>query len=154
MPDPSERPAAADAASSPGQSQQQAQTQTQTQSIEISIGSAGDPELESRIFRDVHSVGRQLSRISLALSVLIDHLDLDPELPPVADAKRALADFREMRADIRKELQDRDDRLISSLEKIRMQDPSRYASLAPRLRDLLREEPSAAGKGSGNGSEP
>ena len=134
--------------------QHQSQSQAQTQSIEISVGSAGDLELESRIFRDVHSVGRQLARVSNALSVVIGRLELDPELPSVGDPATALKDFRQMREDIRRELEERDDRLISALEKIRDEDPDRYAKVAPRLRALLDGAPPARGNGAETPSRP
>lgn len=120
-----------------GQQQNQSQTQTQTQSIEISVGSAGDVDFENRVFRNVHSVGRQLARLSEVVCVLVEKLELDRELPPVQDPLKALSNFRHMREDIRRERKERDDGLIRSIEEIRDKDPARYAALAERLRELV-----------------
>jgi len=126
-----------------GVKSEQAQTQSQSvsQAVHISVNSSGDMALEDRIFRDVHSAGRQLARLSTAMCVVIERLGLDPELTPVADANRALTEFRQMRSDIQAEIKARDDRLVASLQQIRDTDPARYAALAPRLRQLLGAAP-------------
>jgi len=48
-----------------------AQSQSQQQEITISVQSAGDPELERRIFAQVHSAGRQLRSLSAVIEVLL-----------------------------------------------------------------------------------
>ena len=120
-----------------GQQQNQSQTQTQTQSIEISVGSAGDVDFENRVFRNVHSVGRQLARLSEVVCVLVEKMDLAQELQPVQAPLKALSNFRHMREDIRRERKERDDGLIRSIEEMRDKDPARYAALAERLRELV-----------------
>ena len=114
----------------------QDQTQTQTQTIEISVNSAGDLDLESRIFREVHSVGRQLARLSDALWAVIQSQALDPTRLPVEGAQ-ALASFRKMRADIQQELDKKDRDLLRSLQALKDEHPDRYAALAPKLRQLV-----------------
>ena len=123
----------------PGGSSQSGQTQrqAQTQSIEISIGSAGNPDLENRIFRDVHSVGRQLARMSDAIAILLNQAGLGEALAPVDNPSAALAAFQTMRAEIRKEVGEGDARLLEPLQALHDRHPDRFAALAPKLRDLL-----------------
>ncbi|HET7539066.1 MAG TPA: hypothetical protein VFK05_04315 [Polyangiaceae bacterium] len=47
------------------------QAQSQQQNITISVESAGDPDLERRIFGQVHSAGRQLRNLSAVVEVLL-----------------------------------------------------------------------------------
>ena len=63
--------------------------------VVISSMKCGDASLERKIVSEVASYGRQIGRISEALSVLVDHL---PASGLSDEEKRALSDFREMAA--------------------------------------------------------
>lgn len=119
--------------------QRQSQVQSQTQSIQISIDSAGDPELERRIFRDVHSVGRQLARLSDALAVVLERVDLQGGTPD-PQALKAIAEFKKMRDEIRQELDNRDRNLIGELQELRDKHRERFDALTPDLRALLESQ--------------
>jgi hypothetical protein len=66
--------------------------------ITINLGESGSPEAESEILRRVGSYGRQLGKITDAMTVLLKHLP-DPEnLPP--DQRKAIKAFEKMADDI------------------------------------------------------
>ncbi|HEY7609934.1 MAG TPA: hypothetical protein VIF14_11935 [Alphaproteobacteria bacterium] len=57
--------------------------------VNITLGNAGDPELERRILDDVGTYGRQLGRIGDVLRILVDRLepkDLTPAERRAIDA--------------------------------------------------------------------
>lgn len=116
----------------------QGQAQSQQQSIQISVKSAGDVDFEREVFRDLYSVGRQLSRISEVVELLATRSQLGQVQLDLAEQK-ALADFREMRGVIREQLAERDERAVEALEKLRTENPDRFATLVPRLQQLLEQ---------------
>ncbi|MET0790769.1 MAG: hypothetical protein ABW061_04555 [Polyangiaceae bacterium] len=122
----------------PGDASSNSQTQTQQQTITISLESAGDPELEGRIFSQVHSVGRQLGYVSAVLEVLIAAHGSDPTFGQAPDARRALDDFSKAQIDILREKSLRDpERVIRQLEALRRVDPAAFAATRERLSSWL-----------------
>lgn len=112
------------------------QTQTQEQTVTINLQNSGDPELEHRIFSQVHGVGRQLGRVAAVVEALLAAHEADPGFVPSPDARAAIDSFKLMQADIAREKRRRDpaERLIEQLEALRKDDPQAFASLRGRLR--------------------
>lgn len=118
---------------------EQGQQQSQSQSVEISVRSAGDVELERRIFAEVSSVGRQLGTVLDVLAAVVDALADRPGFAPDApsDAVRAL---RELRASIAAEKAALAEQrlvppelLIEALDALATTNPVAYASYREQL---------------------
>jgi hypothetical protein len=129
-------------APTPTETQSQAQTQSQQQAITISVQSAGDPELERRIFGQVHSAGRQLRNIAAVVEVLLAaHAARDPGFADGADARAAVDAFTKMQLDILRAKAPRDpDRVIRELEALRRADPAAFGDLRDRLNAWLKDK--------------
>lgn len=115
----------------------QVQEQSQQQSIQISVNSAGDVDFERRVFRDLYSVGRQLSRLSGVVELLVARSQMGQGAQLSPAEQKALSDFQEMRDVIGRQLSERDERPVEALEKLRAENPERFAALVPRLQQLL-----------------
>jgi hypothetical protein len=119
----------------------QQQSQSQINSLQVSIQSSSDPGLERRIFGDVASAGRQLSRMSDVLELLL--AADERAAPPAADpaGKAAIAAFREMRRQIAREKKARSpERIIGPLESLRAEDQQAFTALVAHLRSWLAEQ--------------
>ncbi len=116
------------------------QSQSQSQTITISVDSAGDPELEQRIFNKVHSAGRQLARLSAVLDVLLQVHESEPTFAATEADKRSIEQFREMQKEIAREKRAARDpeRLLRELSSLQRDDPDGFASVRERLEALLR----------------
>jgi hypothetical protein len=114
------------------------QNQSQQQTLTISVASAGDPDLERRIFSQVHSAGRQLRNLSAVVELLLASHAADPNFAQSAEARAAVDAFKQMQLDIlrAKSLQD-PDKLFSELEALRKADPVAFATLRDRLKTWL-----------------
>ena len=78
-----------------GEAPSNLQSQTQQQAITISVESAGDPDLEHRIFSQVHSAGRQLRNLSAVVEVLLAaHEATDPVFAQANEARAAVDAFK------------------------------------------------------------
>jgi hypothetical protein len=126
----------------PDAPQNETQSQSQQQAITISVQSAGDPEMERRIFGQVHSAGRQLRNIAAVVEVLLAaHAARDPGFADNGDARAAIEAFTKMQLDILKAKGPRDpDRLIHELEALRRADPTLFGQLRDRLTDWLKDK--------------
>jgi hypothetical protein len=83
----------------------------------------------------VHSAGRQLGRLADVVEAL---LDANPTLADNAKAKRAIAAFREMQADIAREKHRSDPRyFLERLQALRNEDPAVFTTVAGQLRTWL-----------------
>jgi hypothetical protein len=120
----------------------QTQSQTQQQEITISVESAGDPELERRIFGQVHSAGRQLRNLSAVIDVLLAaQAATNPSFAQEGAARDAIETFRKMQTDILKAKSLRDpDRLIKELEALRQTDAPAFATVRDQLSQWLRDK--------------
>jgi len=114
------------------------QSQVQQQTVTVSIQSSSDPELEQRIFSQVHSAGRQLKTISAVIEVMLAALQSDPNF---AMADPAIATFREMQHDIlvAKSLRD-PEKLVSQLAALQQADAAKFAIVRDELRDFLKDK--------------
>jgi hypothetical protein len=118
----------------------QNQAQTQQQTVTISVESAGDPELEQRIFSSVHSVGRQLGFLSAVVELLLASKGDDPGFAATEEERKAVSDFRRMRGDILRAKSLRDpERLIRQLEALKQIDQSAFSALRERLQTFFAE---------------
>jgi hypothetical protein len=113
--------------------------------INIYRTEAGDPEQELEIVENVASYGKQLGRITEALSVVLRHesfssLGLDEEL-----AKRRFLEMAEeisaIKGDFSAPSAENVDRLLVGMNRIRQQDPQSYRMLRQRLLEGLKAEP-------------
>jgi hypothetical protein len=111
------------------------QSQFQQQAITISVESAGDPDLERRIFGQVHSAGRQLSNLAAVIEVLLTAQQAaNPAFAQAGPDQKAVETFRKMQADILRAKSTIDpDRLISHLDDLRRVDATAFAALRDRL---------------------
>jgi hypothetical protein len=118
-----------------GEAPTNVQSQSQQQAVTISIDSAGDPDLERRIFSQVHSAGRQLRNLSAVVEVLLAaHEASDPGFAQDGDARAAVETFKKMQLDILRAKSLRDpDQLIGQLEALRRVDATAFATLRDRL---------------------
>ena len=121
------------------------QEQSQNQSIQISVNSAGDPELERRIFCEVASVGRQLGTISDALALALGALANQVGLPHDPETTETLERFATLRRTIEAAKEARDaaclgrdpDQLMRALEALQRTDPNACAQYRERLSSWL-----------------
>lgn len=118
---------------------QSQQNQTQQQTITISVESAGDPDLERRIFGQVHSAGRQLRNLAAVIEALLAAQQAaDPSFAQNSPAREAIETFRQMQLDILRAKGSVDpDRLISQLDALRNTDAAAFAALRDRLNAWL-----------------
>ena len=118
------------------------QSQSQQQFVTVTVESGGDPELERRIFSQVHSAGRQLRNVSAVLELLLAaHEASGGTFAPAPQAQQAVEAFRAMQLDILKAKSVRDpERLISQLEAMRQVDAQAFARLRDRLNEWLRDK--------------
>jgi len=125
----------------PGDVASNTQTQSQQQTITISVESAGDPELESRIFSQVHSAGRQLGALSAVVTLLLAAHESDPSFAASNEARAAIDAFKQIQLDIlrAKSLQD-PDRLVDQLDALRRTDPTAFTSVRDRLNAWLKDK--------------
>ena len=116
------------------------QNQSQQQTISITVQSAGDPDLERRIFSQVHSAGRQLRSLSAVVELLLVGRENDPPFAP-PEARETVATFRKIQHDIllAKSLPN-PDQLMSQLENLRKADTNAFNSVRDRLRDWLADK--------------
>jgi hypothetical protein len=125
----------------PAQSQQQSQRQDQV--VTVNLNSSSDPELERRIFTQVHSAGRQLGNLAALVQLLLDAQRSAPGFASSDKDKETIAAFEAMQADIAREKQRRDPEiLIERLEALRSTDPKTFAAIRNGLRDWLDKETS------------
>jgi hypothetical protein len=120
----------------------QTQSQLQQQEITISVQSAGDPELERRIFGQVHSAGRQLRHLSAVVEVLIAaQAASNPAFAESGQAREAVEAFRKMQQEILKAkgLQD-PERLIKELDALRQSDTQAFAQVRDQLTQWLKDK--------------
>jgi hypothetical protein len=123
-------------------SQSQTQTQSQTTSLLVSVQGSSDPALERKIFAEVASAGRQLSRISEVLSILINVYEQSAEGKIEPDAAEQIKAFKEMRLQIAQHKKNRSpERIIEALESMRQEDNKTYILVASRLKKWLNEQP-------------
>ena len=118
------------------------QNQSQQQVVTVTVESGGDPDLERRIFSQVHSAGRQLRNVSAVVEVLLTAVEQSggPFLPD-SPAQKAVETFRTMQLDILKAKSLRDpDRLIAQLEAMRCVDAQAFTALRDRLNEWLRDK--------------
>ena len=120
----------------------QAQSQTQQQEITISVQSAGDPDLERRIFAQVHSAGRQLRSLSAVIEVLLAaQAANNPSFAQEDAARNAIETFRKMQLDILKAKGLRDPaRLIKELDALRQTDAQAFATVRDQLTQWLQDK--------------
>jgi hypothetical protein len=125
-----------------GTGQAQSQSQLQQQEITISVQSAGDPELERRIFGQVYSAGRQLKTLSAVIEVLLAaHAASDPSFAQSGGAHDAVEKFRNMQQEILKAKSLRDpDRLIRELDALRQSDAQGFAAARDKLTAWLKDK--------------
>jgi hypothetical protein len=117
------------------------QSQSQQQNITISVESAGDPDLERRIFGQVHSAGRQLRNLSAVVELLLAAHDTDQSFAQSDEARAAIATFRQMQLDILRAKSLRDpEKLVSQLEALQKADPAQFAIVAGRLKGWLADK--------------
>lgn len=114
------------------------QAQSQVQTVTLNLKNAGDPALEAHIFGELHSVGRQLGRISAVLEVVLDALQASPALQ-LPEATAALEAFRAVQQDIEqaKEARRPETSIIEVLEQLRAEDRVAYDSTVGQLRAYL-----------------
>lgn len=118
----------------PGQSQSQSQEQVVT----VNLNSSSDPELERRIFSQVHSAGRQLGHLAAVVKLLLDAREADPSFAQSEEAQATLEAFKAVQADIAREKKRRDpERLIERLENLKTTDPTTFTAIRERLRKWL-----------------
>jgi hypothetical protein len=116
------------------------QSQSQEQSITINMQSSGDPDFERHIFSQVHSVGRQLSRLAAVVEVLVaEHEAAAGNFPATPEGQAAIAAFKAMQADIQSEKQDRAEFFIKRLQAVRTSDPQAFATLRGQLQTWLEQ---------------
>jgi hypothetical protein len=108
--------------------------------INVSLSSAGDPQLERRIVEDVASYGRQLSRVLDVLHVLIRHA-LPDDLSP--DDRHAVEELEALQTDIEavktRETVGRVERLVEDIERLK-RDPGAERDALRRLRQALGDD--------------
>ena len=128
-----------------GETESNAQAQFQQQTITITAASAGDPDLERRIFSEVQSAGRQLRNISAVVEVLIAAQEAaSSSFATTGTAHDAVKTFRDMQLQILRAKSLRDpERLISQLEALRGVDDKAFASVRERLSEWLQGLPPA-----------
>jgi hypothetical protein len=116
------------------------QSQSQQQTISISVQSAGDPDLERRIFSEVHSAGRQLRSLSAVVELLLAGKENNPPFD-TPEASETVATFRDIQHDIllAKSLRNQD-KLMSQLENLRKADPNEFNSVRDRLKAWLADK--------------
>jgi len=119
-----------------------AQSQSQQQEITISVQSAGDPELERRIFAQVHSAGRQLRSLSAVIEVLLAAQKASNQsFGEEGEARNVIETFRKMQVDILKAKGLRDpNRLIKELDALRQTDAEAFASVRDQLTQWLKDK--------------
>ncbi|MGC4089502.1 MAG: hypothetical protein QM756_16750 [Polyangiaceae bacterium] len=114
------------------------QAQSQQQSITISVESAGDPDLERRIFGQIHSAGRQLRNLSAVVELLLAAHGADPNFATSDEARATIETFKQMQLDILRAKSLRDpDKVISQLEALQKTDPAQFAVVTDRLKSYL-----------------
>jgi hypothetical protein len=117
------------------------QAQTQIQLLTVSVESSGDPDLERRIFSQVHSAGRQLKTISAVVEVLLAALAADPNFAQTEPAKSTIEAFKNMQLDIlRAKCLHDPNKLVSQLDALQHVDPTEFANVRDRLKDWLRDK--------------
>lgn len=121
----------------------QTQEQHQEQTVTVNVASSGDPVLETRIFRQVHSVGRQLGRLAAVIEILLQERAQSRSGPESDPAKeRVLQDFRDMQAAIDAEKRKRIDELagniVRELEDLKTRDPAAFDEVRRRLGEWLK----------------
>jgi hypothetical protein len=121
-------------------SQSQSQSQTQTLNLSLSIDNSGNPELERRVFNDVHSPGRQLSRISAVVEVLLNAVEGHIALQQPA-AVASLQAFRELQRDIEaaKLAFTPEQQIVTQLRELAARDPAAHARATATLSSYLQE---------------
>ena len=118
------------------------QNQSQQQVVTVTVESAGDPDLERRIFSQVHSAGRQLRNLSAVVEVLLVAIEASggPFLQD-SPAQKAVETFRAMQLDILKAKSLRNpERLIDELEVLRRVDGQAFTALRDRLNEWLKDK--------------
>ena len=124
-----------------GEALSNTQSQVQQQSVTVSIESSSDPDLERRIFSQVHSAGRQLKTISAVIEVMLAALQSDPNFAKADPAQSAINTFKNMQLDILRAKCMRDpDKLVSQLAALQQIDPATFANVRDRLRDWLKDK--------------
>lgn len=126
--------------------QSQSQSQSNTLNLSLSINSSGNPALEQHVFHDLHSPGRQLSRISAVMEVLVKALESDPALQQ-PDAIGAIQAFRALQQDIAraKEELSPERHLVAELRELAIQDPAAHARALASLSSYLQESRTGSG---------
>ena len=125
----------------PSKTQSQMQKQVQQQFLTVSIDSSSDPDLEQRIFSQVHSAGRQLKTISSVVEVLLAALPAVPNFVQSDSMRSAIDAFEKMQFDIlRAKGQLDSDKLVSQLEALQKTDPPKFADVRDRLKDWLKDK--------------
>jgi hypothetical protein len=123
----------------PAPSQQQ--TQRQDQVVTVNLNSSGDPELERRIFTQVHSAGRQLGSLATVVQLLLDTQRAVPGFASTDEDKASIDAFEAMQADIAREKRRRDpELLIERLEALKTTDPTTYSAIRDALKHWLSNE--------------
>src|SRR5262245_52526649 len=114
------------------------QTQSQVQTVTLNLKNSGDPALEAHIFGELHSVGRQIGRISAVLEAVLDALQASPALQ-LPEAAAAIAAFRAVQADVEqaKEARKPENSIIEVLEQLRTEDRVAYDRSVGQLRAYL-----------------
>ena len=121
--------------------QSQNQQQEQQQFVTVSIKSSNDPDLERRIFSQVHSAGRQLKTISSVVEVLLAALKAGPNFVQSDSARSAIDAFEKMQLDIlRAKGQLDSNKLVSQLEALQKSDAPKFAEVRDRLKDWLKDK--------------
>ena len=111
------------------------QSQIQQQIVTVSIKSSDDPDLEQRIFSQVHSAGRQLKIISSLVEELLATLEAGPNFVKSDALQSAITAFKDMRLDI---LRAKDtNKLVSQLEGLQKTNPTKFDNVRSGLKDLL-----------------
>jgi hypothetical protein len=100
----------------------------------VNLNSSSDPELERRIFSQVHSAGRQLGHLAAVVQLLLDAREADPSFAQSGEAQARIEAFRAVQADIAREKKRRDpERLIERLENLKTTDPTTFTAIRERL---------------------
>jgi hypothetical protein len=120
--------------------QNQTQSQIQHNSLMVTVQNSSDPGLEREIFKNVASAGRQLGRIADVLDILIVAYEGNPYVVHDANSFAAINAFRNMRAEIAKQVDARSpDRFIEALDALSVENGKAYTALLPRLQQWLDE---------------
>jgi hypothetical protein len=119
-------------------SQEQSQRQKQAVNHNLNLNNSGDPQFEMHVFNELHSAGRQLSRVSSALEVVLKALDGHAALQQ-PDAWSAIEAFKQVQHDIARAKEEHrlEQMIILELSELSERDPAEHARVVAALNTYL-----------------